>query len=545
MTVASRLVARLADLPPARTHRIAVDRGLRVPMPDGAALLADRLYPRDAATRHIVLIRTPYGRGRYLTPVTRAIAERGYQVVVQSTRGTFGSGGVFDPFRDEAADGMATLAWLAEQPWFGGSVAMTGASYLGFVQWAVAASAPPWLRALAMQVTASEFQSLIHPGGSFSLDSVLSWAHTVHHQEGTLPQVLRSLLRQRGELATVFAMAGPLAALDQAAVGRRVNFFHDWLEHADPDDPYWAAIDNSRRLAEVTVPVNMVGGWYDLFLPRQLADYTALRAAGHRPHLTVGPWSHASPGVGGAALRESLEWFDAHLRGLTDRLRPEPVRILVMGANEWRDLPDWPPPSTPVRWHLHPGGGLDRRPPEESSPDAYTYDPSDPTPSVGGIVLGPHAGPKDNRAVEARPDVLVYTSPVLDRDVEIIGAVSAELHVRSDSAHTDVFVRLCDVEPKGRSINICDGLVRLRPGRVSTDADGVARVVVEIWPTAHRFLRGHRIRLQVSGGAHPRFARNLGDGEPLGTSATCTVSRQELYHDPAHPSAVVLPHTSG
>ena len=544
MTVSSRLLARLSGLPPAESQDIAVETDLRVPMRDGVVLLADRLHPRDPTTPHIVLIRSPYGRRRYMRPVARALAERGYQVVVQSTRGTFGSQGDFDPFRHEAQDGEDTLAWLEQQPWFGGSVAMTGASYLGFVQWAVAAGAPSWLKALAPQVTASEFRSLIHPDGSFSLDSVLSWVHTVHHQEGRPLRVLASMVGQRRTLAPVFAGL-PLMDLDRALIGRRVGFYQDWLEHIDIEDPYWGGIDHSPRLAEVVPPVSLLGGWYDLFLPRQLADYTAMRAAGLHPQLTVGPWTHAHPAVLGVGLRESLAWFDAHLRGRSDRLREAPVRIFVMGARRWRDLPDWPPAATATRWHLHGGGGLATHPPAISPPDRYDYDPADPTPSVGGIVLGPHAGARDNRRLEARADVLVYTSPALDRDLEVVGPVTADLHVRSSSEHTDFFVRVCDVEPSGRSVNICDGLARLRPGRFGGAGGAPQRVTVDLWPTAHRFRRGHRLRVQVSSGAHPRFARNLGDGEPLGTGRSWRVAHQEVHHDPDHPSAVVLPHVRG
>ena len=544
MTVGSRLFARLSGLPPAESRDIAIETDLRVPMRDGAVLLADRLHPRDRPTPHIVLLRTPYGRRRYMRPIVRAVAERGYQVVVQSTRGTFGSQGVFDPFRHEAADGEDTLAWLADRPWFGGSVAMTGPSYLGYVQWSVAARAPSYLRALAPQVTASEFGSLIHPDGSFALDSVLSWVHTVHHQEERPLRLVAAMLGQRRALARVFDRL-PLADLDRATVGRRVGFYQDWLEHGGVEDPYWAAIDHSLRLAEVAPPVTLLGGWYDLFLPRQLDDYRALRAAGLRPQLTVGPWTHAHPAVLGVGLRESLAWFDAHLRGRTDRLRSAPVRIFVMGARQWRDLEDWPPPATPTRWHLHGGGGLAPHPPAMSPPDRYDYDPANPTPSVGGIVLGPHAGARDNRRLEARADVLVYTSAPLEAGVEVIGPVTAELHVRSSCETTDFFVRLCDVEPSGRSVNICDGLTQLRPGRFGGEDGAPQRVHVELWPTAHRFRRGHRVRVQVSSGAHPRFARNLGDGASLGTGRTGRIAHQEVHHDPDHPSAVVLPLVRG
>jgi putative CocE/NonD family hydrolase len=540
MSLGSRLLARLSRLPPAHTRALEVERDLRTPMPDGAVLLADRYRPRGDGRAPIVLIRSPYGRRRAAGLVGRVIAERGYQVVVQSVRGTFGSGGTFDAFRHEAADGRATLEWLTAQPWFTGRVMMTGASYLGYVQGAVAAGAPACLTALAPQVTASQFRTPLYPGESFAFDSAISWVHTMHHQEGRFWRVLSATLRQRRQLAGALDHL-PLSETDRVAVGRTVRFFQDWLEHSEPGDPFWQDIDHSRRMHTVTAPVHLLGGWYDLFLPEQLADYVALTRAGRTPHLTVGPWTHISPGLLGASLRESLAWFDAHAGEHGSAPRRQPVRIFVMGSKRWLDLPDWPPPARATRWYLHPGAGLATDPPAGSPPDRYTYDPANPTPSVGGIVLGPHAGPRDNRRLESRPDVLVYTSGPLPTDHEVIGPVTAELHVTSSAEHTDFFARLCDVEPGGRSVNICDGLVRVRPGRFARGDDGTTLVRVELWPTAHCFRTGHRLRLQVSSGAHPRYSRNLGGGDPLGAATAPTISHQGVHHDPRHPSALVLP----
>jgi putative CocE/NonD family hydrolase len=333
----------------------------------------------------------------------------------------------------------------------------------------------------------------------------------------------------------------PLRDADQLVVGSKVTFYQDWLEHHQPGARFWEEIDYSRRLDAVSAPVNLVAGWYDLFLPSQLADYQALRTAGKEPYLTVGPWNHVSLGQFWVGLKESLAWFDAHLRGHTASLRALPVRIFVMGSKRWLELPDWPPPAIPTRWHLHPNDGLSPEPPVESLPDSYRYDPSNPTPALGGIVLGSHAGPKDNRILESRPDVLTYTSAPLPNDLEVIGPVTAELHVQSSLEHTDFFVRLCDVEPGGRSVNVCDGLVRLSPGRFERAQDGVSCIRVDLWPTAYCFLRGHRVRLQVSSGAHPRYSRNPGSGEPLGSATTFKIADQHVYHDPGHRSVLILP----
>jgi putative CocE/NonD family hydrolase len=194
---------------------------------------------------------------------------------------------------------------------------------------------------------------------------------------------------------------------------------------------------------------------------------------------------------------------------------------------------------------LQPAGGLTTELPGESEPDTYRYDPANPTPSVGGALLSENAGPRDNRALEARADVLVYTSAPLTADLEVIGPVVGELYVRSSLEHTDFFARLCDVAPNGRSTNICDGILRLEPGEPPADPDGVICAGIELWPTAYQFKRGHRLRVLVTSGAHPRFARNTGSGEPLATATKLLVAEQTVYHDPAHPSHVLLPVMEG
>lgn len=296
-------------------------------------------------------------------------------------------------------------------------------------------------------------------------------------------------------------------------------------------------MDHRHRVAEVSVPVSLVAGWYDIFLAGQLDDFMVLQKAGRDPRITVGPWAHASLAVGGHMIRESVEFGLAHATGEQPPQRA-PVRLFVMGADSWRDFPAWPPPGyEPTRFHLHPGGGLGTEVPAESAPDRFRYDPADPTPAAGGNRLGTGrtAGRVDNRALEARADVLTYTTPALEHDVEVIGEVAAEIWFRSSLAHADVFVRLCDVDERGRSHNVCDGLIS------RTDADQLSGVPVTLSPTAHRFLRGHRIRVQVSSGAFPHFNRNPGTGGPRATATELRVAEQRVHPDPDHPSAIVLP----
>jgi putative CocE/NonD family hydrolase len=539
MSWASRGLARLWRLPPARTRRVAVERDLPVPAHDGSILLADRYYPADDPRAPLVLVRTPYGRRGVNGLSARLLAERGYQVLVQSCRGTFGSGGRFDPFVNEAADGLATLEWLRRQRWFGGLLATHGGSYVGFAHWALAAQGVPELRAMAVQLSGSDLRGLMRPGGSVALETALTWTYTIQHMELPPPRMVLALLRF-GRVLRRAASRLPLLETDTVVAGHEVEFFRRWLER-EPDDEGWSAIDVSSGLDRVTVPVQLLGGWYDIFLPALLADYTRLRRAGQTVRLVIGPWAHASGATFRVGLREALDWFDRHLHGAPAPPQA-PVRIFVMGGGGWLDLPDWPPPHMRPRAHyLHPGGRLAAQPPPPSLPDHYRYDPARPTPAVGGVTLSAGAGPKDNRRLEARDDVLTYTGETLQRDLVVMGPVSAELFVRSSLEHTDFFVRLCDVDAHGRSFNLCDGLTRLEPGRPPADADGVRRVRIDLWPTAHRFRQGHRIRVQVSSGAHPRFARNLGLGEPVARGTAFRAADQEVLHDPEHPSVILLP----
>lgn len=531
----SRLVQRMLRLPPPPTRDLAVERGLRVPMRDGAELLADRWAPKAGGTGlPTALVRIPYGRsGMIAAQLARPLAERGFQVLVQSTRGTFGSGGGFDPLRCEREDGLDTLDWLVGQPWCGEAVVLYGGSYLGFAQWAVADTLPPQVKAVIPAVSESAFTLEFLRAESFSLEATLGWGLQVADQERrfALLHQLRRLPKERRAWYTL-----PLGQADTAATGRRSPYFQDVLAH-DADSPFWQVLDHSKRVADITVPVSMVGGWFDIFVPGQIRDFRTLQEAGQTARLTIGPWAHISMGVSRTAAAEALDFGLAYAHGRQPADRA-PVRLFVMGEEKWREFPSWPPPGyEPRRFHLQPDGGLSTEAPAESAPDGYRYDPADPTPAVGGVrmAVGVRSGRADNTALEARPDVVTYTTPVLDKDVEVIGEVEAEIWFRSSLPYADVFVRLCDVDERGRSTNVCDGLTGL------TDADEPSRVTVRLWPTAYRFKRGHRIRVQISSGAFPRYNRNPGTGELRATATTLRAADQQVFHDPAHPSAVVLP----
>ncbi|WP_433608628.1 CocE/NonD family hydrolase [Dactylosporangium sp. CA-139114] len=631
-------VGRLLKLPPAVTRHVRVTKALPIRMRDGANLRADLYAPAIDAEVPTVLVRTPYGRGAPVSVLCRAVAQRGFNVLIQSCRGTADSSGRFEPLLQEREDGLDTLDWLRLQPWYDGRLLTYGPSYVGFVQWALAAEAGDELKAMATIVTASDFGPPTYAGGAFSLDTVLTWSALLEAQRGPRLENAVELLRGQPRLQRGLARV-PMAEADRVTVGAEIEFFQRWLAEADPAAPYWTQRGHTHRLPRVNAPVLMIGGWHDIFLPWQLADYTALRAAGQQPYLTVGPWHHGSAGLFQQSAAEAVAWFRAHTGGL-EQIRDRPVRVHVGGADGWLELADWPPPSsTPQRWYLgasatlapeHPGalpaGGPDRLDPDElgwptpvaaaaaeprsehgdggrngaeiaddlgwptptaslatetkagtesgiedgieeglddglgwptptAAPegragrgpsgdvlDSFVYDPKDPTPALGGPrLVGKIAGRRDNRPLEARPDVLTFTSAPLAEPLDVVGPVSADIMVRATTAerdgdvpapYFDVFVRLCEVDEQGRSWNICDGLARAAAGR-----DPSAPVHVELWPTAHRFAAGRRIRIQVSGGAHPRFSRNPGTGAPFGHELELRKVRQEVLA----PSYVTLP----
>jgi uncharacterized protein len=536
VTVVSRLQAASLKIGPVVTRDVRVRRDVVVRAPDGAALLTDVYLGGPGRPRPGVLIRTPYGRETQATNA-RLFAERGYHAVVQSTRGTSGSGGRIE-FDAEAGDGRAAADWIVEQPWSDGTIGTFGSSYLALTQLALASTRPPQLRAMAVGVWGAERRAYKYPGGAFALEQALSWVRMMEPPERPRGS-RRAAARDRAALAAACRHL-PLLDADTAAVGHPVAYYRDWVTRDQPGDPYWDPTDFRPLLKDLGVPVTMIAGWYDLYLPQMLADYRQLRDGGQDARLRVGAWHHSSPDLYRQALADAFDWFGTHLLGRPQRPGRPRVRVDVTGGGGWRSLDDWPPRDAAAqRWHLHGGGGLGPDAPAPGDPGRYTYDPADPTPAVGGANV-PASGPLDNRALERRPDVLCYTSEPLTRPLVISGPVTAELFAASSRPHTDFFARLCDVDPSGRSLNITDGIRRL-----TAATEGPQRVTVDLWPTAHQFRPGHRVRLQVSSGAHPRYARNPGSGEPLATAVTLHTARQAVYHDPAHPSAVELPVVSG
>ncbi|KRA97325.1 hypothetical protein ASD83_09255 [Devosia sp. Root685] len=530
MSLSSLYLAWVEDLPP-RLNGVTKTRGLSLTMDDGVVLKTDHYAPRADGPHPTILMRLPYGR-RGFSAICEAYAERGFHVVIQACRGTERSGGEFDPFAKERADGLATLKWIKEQPWFDGRIGLTGPSYLGYAQWAISDALPP-VAAMATKVTTSNFRPVVFPSGAFHLNLWLSWVQVI---EGLRSRPLATAARMfSGDIERRTDRAAavlPVIEADKIAVGHKIGFWRYWFTHAIGNDDFWKEIDHSHRLSKTTPPVHFISGWYDFMLDPLLADYQRLVELGHQPYLTIGTWFHIAEELQRDNLRETLLWMRAKLLGDASGLRKNPIRIHISGRNEWHEFGHYPPgPPAPINLSIGPDRQLVESGPSSTGSDSYRYDPNDPTPNLGGAIFAfTGAGAQDNAPLESRPDVLTYTGPTLLKSLTIIGQCQIRLRARASLPYADFFVRLSDVGPDGISTNICDGLLRVTP-ETSTEADGSWTLHFPLHATAHSFLPGHRLRLLIASGAHPRYARNPGTGEPISTATTLLANDIEILHE--------------
>jgi len=540
MSLGSRLLAELYQLP-RRTCRAVRLPVVMVEMSDGVKLETLRYSPAIPGKHPTLLMRLPYGLRGFAT-VAECYAERGFNVVIQSCRGTGRSGGEFDPLSNERADGLRTLSWIRQQPWFDGRLGTSGPSYLGYAQWAIC-DALPEISAMATKVTSAEFRSVVFPGGALHLGLWLSWLQTVVGLRRNPLQTARLMWSGGIERRTLRAsLKLPLQDADRHVTDSTVPFWQRWVTEAVDNDRFWEALDHTHRLNHRTPPNHFISGWYDFMIDQLLRDYETLVLSGHRPYLTVGTWFHVSGELQKESVRETLTWMRAQLLKEPGMLREKPVRLHISGLNEWREFANYPPGEPDIQiWHLHHDRVLSPRPVKAALPNVYRYDPGQPTPNLGGAIFAfTGAGAVDNASLEKRHDVLTYTSEPLLVPLTIIGNVRVTLYARATLPNADFFVRLCDVNETGKSVNICDGLIRKR----STDAavpDDIWKLRLRLHATAHRFERGHRLRVIVASGAHPRFARNTGTDEPLASATTLLPVDIEIFHDPARPTAIHLP----
>ncbi|MGH2916155.1 MAG: CocE/NonD family hydrolase [Solirubrobacteraceae bacterium] len=540
---------------------LTVARDVPARMRDGVVLRANVYRPAGPGPWPALVARTPYGKDlpgacAWLDPVRATTA--GFIVIVQDVRGRFASEGDWLPFAHEADDGYDTVEWAARLPGATGRVGMFGLSYWGATQWLAAIAQPPSLRAIAPGLTWSDpDDGLRHRGGARELGMALVWG---------LEQGI-DYVRRLGAPATEIErrVESLIDELDRLA---EVGFWRlpasDWVtaRHGVPgldassDAAATASCAVTGRHDRVMVPVFGIGGWHDPFLQGVLDNHVAMTALHRDSRIVIGPWSHSNftdvigglsfgtrarrdggPAGGPDDLSElQLDWFRRHLAPETV-VRSDsaaPVRIFVMGANRWRDERSWPPPgTTEQRWYLSSQGRLTLAPPQtDDPPSEFTYDPADPVPTAGGqTLISPRwpSGPLDQRAIEARPDVLVFTSEPLAAELEVTGRVRVLLHARSSAASTDWVARLCDVHPDGRSFGLCDGILRVADG-----AREAARHELDLWSTSNLFGRGHRLRVHVTSSSFPRWDRNLNTGDQL--RAEHLPALQRVDHDADHAS---------
>lgn len=530
---AARAVTTVLRLPP-HTTEFTVHRGLRVPMRDGVHLLADHYEPATTSPEGTVLLRGPYGRGfPFSTQFARVYASRGYHVVFQSVRGTFGSGGEFSPMVHEIGDGADTAAWLRDQQWFTGSFATVGLSYLGFTQWALLTDPPPEMAAAIITVGPHDLSAPRWGTGSFGLNDFLGWSDMVAHQEG--PRIRAIAYHLRAQKALVAATGAlPVGEAGRALLGTGAPWYESWLEHPEHDDPHWAPMQLHQALERTQIPVLLLSGWQDLFLEQTLAQYKRLRERDVPVAVTIGPWTHTQlMSKGGArVIRESLEWLGAHVAG-TAAVTRKPMRVHVNGHG-WQDLDDWPPAMPERELYLQPGGRLGETSPAADTPaTSFTFNPADPTPTIGGRLLSPEGGYRNDTRLAQRPDVLTFTGDPLPADLYVVGAPVLELSHSCDNRHNDLFVRISEVDARGRSRNVSDGYLCTTPDS--------RNLHIELDAVAHRFNAGSRIRLLIAGGSHPRFARNLGTGEPMISGRRLVSATHTVHLGEGGTSRLVLP----
>ena len=532
---------------------------LQMPMRDGVRLYANAFLPPGTGPRPVILERTPYNKGKEINPGYQAFVEHGYAVVVQDVRGRYESGGSFDPMRQEVADGDDTLNWIARQPWSNGKVGMIGGSYRGIVQWKAALSRNPHLKAIAPVVSGyDDYRDRFYStGGAMKLGNRLEWMAENLKAPGYHPDFAH------------FVLHLPLRTADIAATGWTARMWRDAVAHPSYDS-YWRSLSVKEQIAKIAVPVLSFGGWYDNFVESDLEAYQALRKSTGLSRILIGPWPHSmsyqfkdadfGPEAQPAVRAMQIAWFDQWLMGIdTPLMSQPPMRIFVMGANKWHDDTEWPPAQAHERRFFLDGGGhantlegdgaLADQAPRLAAVDRYVFDPRTPVPTAGGAVCcNPKIfpwGPMDQRLVERRTDVLVYTTKPLKQDLEVIGPVRASLYVTTSAKDTDFTAKLVDVAPDGYARNLTDGILRLRyrNGLEKPElakAGEIYRISVDAGVTGNVFRKGHAIRLEISSSNFPRFDRNPNTGGPVAEEIRLAKASQALYHDREHPSQLVL-----
>jgi putative CocE/NonD family hydrolase len=546
--------------------RVKVKKNVAVPMRDGIKLYAN-IYKPDVNGRFpIILIRLPYGKNEpycVMPAYGKYFARKGYACVVQDVRGKYASQGKFEPFINEAADGYDTLDWIASQPWCDGNIGMTGESYYGYTQWAVACLNHPNLKCIAPGVMTTDLSGQArYNSGAFSLQTAGTWAYEMNARKVNNP-----LRLDYWHL--------PLISMDDDA-GVRCDYYKDWIRHPSRD-AYWEPINVCQKYNQVKIPVYHWGGWYDVYISGTINGWHGVKEnsdsteARKNQWLLIAPTDHElTPAethrigridVGKEAWTyDRLQrFFDYWLKGADNGFDRTPrVEIFTIGDNKWRYEEEWPPARVKyTRYYFHSGGGantlhgdglLNTREPGDESTDSYVYDPNNPIKiSLGHKELWSLAQTlKDRASVEQRADVLVYTTPNLEKELEITGPITVTLFAASSARDTDFTAALVDVFPDGYIHMIQEGIVRARYRNSDSEAsliepDKIYEYTIDLWATSYVVKREHRIRVEISSSNFNRWDRNPNTGNEFGMDAETIKATQTIYHDSHHPSYITLP----
>jgi putative CocE/NonD family hydrolase len=562
-------------------YEVEIRHGVPVKMRDGVILRADIYQPKAGGVFPVLLQRTPYNKDTGAEVGLRAAA-RGYVVIIQDCRGRFSSEGEWYPFKYESHDGYDTVEWAASLPKTNGKVGMFGASYNGATQMLAAIAHPPHLAGVFSYITPSNYhEGWAYVGGAFQLWVAQSWtsvvavdtlSRLVDHANG---KQWTSRLPLGNSISTYPLFSYPVFGLGGAGPETVAPYFFDWLAHPSYDD-YWKQWSIEEQYANVRVPVYNVGAWYDVFLHGTLQNYGGIKANGGTPAaregqrllMIVGGHAGAGRKIGAVDFgvqadidvdEVMLHWYDYVLKGARNGEESEkPVKLFVMGKNTWRSEDEWPlarARNTP--FYLHSGGAasglrgdgtLSNQPPQVEPPDSFVYDPANPVPTLGGAccAAGLPIGPMDQRPNEERKDVLVYSTSAFKEDFEVTGPISVELYESSSAVDTDFTAKLVDVWPNGFAQNLTDSVLRARY-RNSREKPELMhpgetyKLTLDLMGTSIVFAPGHKLRLEISSSNFPRFDRNLNTGDDFGQATRSEKAKNILYHDRAHPSAIILP----
>jgi putative CocE/NonD family hydrolase len=543
---------------PESTQEIVVEPNQTVPMRDAVPLAADIYRPKSAERVPVILMRTPYKK-EFLELKARYYARRGYAVVVQDVRGRFESKGLWEPFVHEPQDGYDSVEYLASRPWSNGRVGMVGPSYLGWAGWWAASLQPPHLVTIIANVSPPDpFYNIPYEHGTFTQKASMWWADVLEsNASGDLSGA--ALLKIEGKDYHRLMLDLPVIDLDLKVLGKRNPYWRKWLEHPS-NDAYWARASFSDKFKQIKIPVFHQSGWFDGDGIGTKLNYLGMRQAGARNQkLTIGPWGHSDsssrrmgerdfgPEAAPDLQVQYLRWFDHYLKGIDNGIDREPlVQIFLMGSNRWLKGDGYPLKGTQFdKWFLSQNRQLVKEQPG-GRPESYEYDPGSPTPDWTQPPAGANA--EDfQRSVLERKDLLVFHTPPMKQPYSFAGPLSAVIYAASSAKDTDFFVRLSDLDEHGRPWNLCLGKVRarfresskrekfLRPGEINA-------YHIDLWQMGLTVPVGHQLRVEISSAAFPTFSRNLNTGGHNETETKYLKATQTIYHDPAHPSHLLLPH---